>query len=67
MIIDTQVLLEDMREYENERSKAGKMYTQLPFKLVYDFIALVEQFPRCIEFASASEIDLDKLIKEEEK
>ena len=62
MVVDTEVLLEDMEAYENERNK---MYTELPFHTVREFIKLVERFPRCIEFADASEIDLDKLISKE--
>jgi hypothetical protein len=60
MIIDTQVLVEDMQEYEKEH---GKTYTKLPFHTVWDFIDLVEQFPRCIEFALAGEVDFDKIMK----
>lgn len=61
MIIDTQVLLEDMKKYEEEHST--KTYMSVPFKLVYDFIALVEQFPRCIELAMDGEVDFNKIIK----
>ena len=59
MIIDTEVLRKDIAEfYETEDYNYFR-------GILVEFTDLVTKFPKCIDFADANEIDLDKLIKEE--
>jgi hypothetical protein len=42
-----------------------KYIIQFFLGILAELVELVAKFPRCIEFADASEIDLDKLISKE--